>query len=191
MPKKGEFKIPDLVGKVFSNWIVLNYVKTIKTTTKRNTTTYNRIWLCRCKCGVEKEVRQAGLASGKSKSCGSCGFYVYKKLPNFIAIKRKLFSQYKRHAIRRNYSFNITLNRFSEIIEQNCYYCGIEPYQKMQSYKTDEGFKYNGIDRVNNNEGYEENNIVTCCGTCNRMKSSLSFEDFIKIIKRIYNNIRL
>lgn len=191
MAKKGEFKIPELVGKEFNNWTVLEYVKTIKTTTKRNIIAYNKIWLCRCKCGVEKEVRQSSLISGKSKSCGKCGFYKYKKLPNFIAIKRKLFSQYKRHAIRRNYSFDITLDRFSEIIEQNCFYCGIEPYQKMKSYKTDEGFRYNGIDRVDNNIGYEDKNIVACCGICNSMKSSLSFEDFTTVIKRIYNNLIL
>src|SRR3990167_1123196 len=31
---------------------------------------WNRYWLCRCKCGVEKVIAQSSLLRGKSKSCG-------------------------------------------------------------------------------------------------------------------------
>ena len=38
----------------------------------------------------------------------------------------------------------------------------------------------NGIDRVNNDLGYIESNIKPCCYTCNIMKSSMSYDNFIK-----------
>lgn len=36
----------------------------------------------------------------------------------------------------------------------------------------------NGIDRVNNDLGYINNNVVSCCKTCNLAKSSLTLIEF-------------
>jgi hypothetical protein len=47
----------DLTGKVFTNWTVLRYVGRSR-------------YLCRCKCGTEKEVCNRELQNGDSKSCG-------------------------------------------------------------------------------------------------------------------------
>ena len=47
-------------------------------------------------------------------------------------------------------------------------------------------FPTNGIDRMNNNIGYEISNVVPCCSVCNKMKSSLSKEEFLTQICKIY-----
>lgn len=48
----------DLTGKVFDNWTVIG---------KASRPDY---WLCRCSCGIEKEVSGNSLKRGGSKSCG-------------------------------------------------------------------------------------------------------------------------
>lgn len=53
----------NLIGEKFGRWTVID------TAPSRNNgqTTY---WLCKCECGTIREVRQQGLRSGKSQSCG-------------------------------------------------------------------------------------------------------------------------
>ncbi len=48
-----------------------------------------------------------------------------------------------------------------------------------------EPYIYNGIDRVKNEVGYEVENCVACCKTCNIMKQGLSKEDFLNHIKGV------
>lgn len=52
----------DLAGQKFGRWLVLR-----KSERKERGAT---LWLCRCECGVEKEVRHSSLTSGNSRSCG-------------------------------------------------------------------------------------------------------------------------
>ena len=53
--------LPVPVGERFTRWIVLAGAPSQKG---------KSIWLCRCACGVEKEVESNALRSGHSKSCG-------------------------------------------------------------------------------------------------------------------------
>lgn len=57
----------DMVGRKSDRWLVLQQASNRQTCSGRFALTY---WLCRCDCGVEKEVRAASLLRGKSKSCG-------------------------------------------------------------------------------------------------------------------------
>ena len=56
-------KAVDLTGKKFRHITVLG-------PTSKRTPSMKRIWLCRCDCGVVKEVIGAALSSGKLTSCG-------------------------------------------------------------------------------------------------------------------------
>lgn len=47
-------------------------------------------------------------------------------------------------------------------------------------------YRYNGIDRVDNNKGYEIENVVTCCTDCNKKKLKKTQEEFRKDIIAIY-----
>ena len=51
-----------------------------------------------------------------------------------------------------------------------CYLCG-----KESNYKHS-----NGIDRINNDIGYTEDNIACCCAECNYMKNNYQYDDFIE-----------
>lgn len=60
-------KYRDRTGKRFGKWTAIRYM--------RNATGAGKcaIWLCRCECGTEREVRVTDLTSGASESCG-CSF---------------------------------------------------------------------------------------------------------------------
>jgi hypothetical protein len=51
----------NLVGQTFGKWMVLSFSK------EESSFFY---WKCRCSCGIEKDVLENNLISGKSKSCG-------------------------------------------------------------------------------------------------------------------------
>lgn len=69
---------------------------------------------------------------------------------------------------------DITIERFREIISQQCFYCG-------------ENKKPRGIDRVDNAKGYTKENSVPCCKLCNFMKKAMTKKDFILHIEKIHN----
>jgi hypothetical protein len=52
----------NLMGQVFGRLIVIGYSGRTKSGVN--------LWLCRCKCGTEKAIRQYDLKSGRVKSCG-------------------------------------------------------------------------------------------------------------------------
>jgi hypothetical protein len=60
MPKRGELRV-DLTGRVFGRWTVLGFSSRIRRQAH---------WLCRCACGVEREVSGQNLHCGGSVSCG-------------------------------------------------------------------------------------------------------------------------
>ena len=65
------------------------------------------------------------------------------------------------------------------IITSNvCYLCGKENTEEH----------HNGIDRFNNNIGYELSNCRSCCTDCNMMKQINEFDTFMKQLKKIYQN---
>ena len=56
-----------MAGLVFGRLTVLNYVKTVRVGGKNS---FDAVWLCRCECGTEKEIRGRSLRDGNTTSCG-------------------------------------------------------------------------------------------------------------------------
>ena len=109
---------------------------------------------------------------------------------NLVSI---LYKRYKSDAKKRNLLFNITLKKFKTYILNNCFYCGIPPFLKIKATKKKDVMNnlfmnYNGIDRVNNLEGYTIKNCVTACVFCNRGKRAMSYENFENWINKIYDH---
>ena len=50
------------IGNRYGRWTVLSYAGKDKY--------YQKRWLCRCECGIEKVIYQNQLHNGESKSCG-------------------------------------------------------------------------------------------------------------------------
>ncbi len=82
------------------------------------------------------------------------------------------YHSYKKQALSRGYSFDLTFDEFIKFWQKQCYYCG----------KAISGI---GIDRVNNKQGYNKKNTVACCATCNHMKKDKTVKSFLNHCKRI------
>lgn len=161
----------------------------------------NYIWECICDCGGKKDVGVSYLTSKHTTSCG-CSLFKMRKLFGFeygghnrkdfgLSNFLDLYRRYKRGANKRNIIFNLNLEQFKSIIVNNCFYCNASPNHtyKPNFYSKINGlFVHNGIDRLDNTKGYEISNCVACCTGCNFCKGKFSKEEFLNIVKKIYEH---
>jgi len=147
-----------------------------------------RAWTCLCACGNTTKVETGNLFDGTTTSCGCFALERSRKfrLPGETGAL-DLFKSYKRDAKRRGIKFNLEFDEFKRVTSQNCIYCGALPsYISSPSKSSYSSYYYNGLDRIDNNQGYEKYNVEPCCKICNTMKWNLSKELFLKTIKSIY-----
>ena len=108
----------------------------------------------------------------KDNKCKECTY----ARENSVKFK---FRRIKQGADKRGYDFTLELQDTSGMLLDSCYYCGKE----AQGEKV----KLHGLDRVENDRGYHQDNVVTCCIECNRAKHKQTQEEFIKQAHRIAN----
>lgn len=171
---------PDLIGKVFGRLAVVS---------RGETQEKRAYWNCICQCGNEFVAMAKSLRRGDTKSCG-CALREWQAQASSIAFNKpdgeasahQIFLNYQRWAKLRNHVFELTKEQFLALTKGNCFYCGAPPSQihlHTNRRKTDTGYLYNGVDRMDNTKGYTVENSVSCCGTHNFMKKKLSAQDFI------------
>lgn len=183
--KKG-CKTIDLTGRIFGRLKVIELVE--KPLNIKGRSSY---WKCQCECGSHVVVKSNSLIGNNTKSCGCFQKEIIRNaviLPQGIASLNKLYSTYENNAKKRNLVFNISIKDFKNTSSQKCFYCNVEPYQIMKNKNLNGDYVYNGIDRVDNSKGYTLDNIVPCCGLCNRAKSSMKKEEFLSWIERVYKH---
>lgn len=143
-------------------------------------------WLCRCECGGQVIAGGSNLRKKQTRSCGCLNLRI---TADGIA---RILKKYQVGAERRKLSFDLSLERFTELIKKDCDYCGAVPNQTIRVghrlSKFHPSFKYNGIDRVDTSKGYIEGNVVPCCGACNRAKARLSCGEFLRLVEAIYKH---
>ena len=193
----------DLTGRKFGRL-------TVKGKSKRRSANGDIYYICDCDCGNKNiEVVRSSLVAQDSHRQVSCGCWV-KEGHHIVnrysdrdtAIIKTLYTKLK---IRnRKLGFGeaiITIEDFSDLIEQPCAYCGLEksdsskePYsyvakQKgIDSFHIDMDYEYhhNGIDRIDSGKGYTLDNVIPCCKYCNVAKLNHSQEDFLAWVERVY-----
>ena len=153
------------------------------------------LWLCKCDCGNFCIVNGIDLRRGHTRSCGclmketsrkvleKCG--LIKKLPRDVIEYRRILSDIKRTAKRRNLEYSLSDEEVLNLVKQPCYYCEAEP-RAHNNYD----LLFNGIDRVDNNKGYIKGNVVSCCTQCNTTKNTLSVTEFEEYINRVYEHLK-
>lgn len=157
----------DLTNKVFGQ------LTAIKDVGKRGG---HRLWLCQCDCGKERTVKSSQLSTGLVKSCG-CE-HAQRGTTNAV------IARYKRQAAERNLAWELSYEQAHELTRRPCWYCHATPANAL----THSQVKYNGIDRIDNKQGYIKGNVVPCCITCNRAKSDLTLSEFHAWIIDVYEN---
>jgi hypothetical protein len=150
-------------------------------------------------CGNKKWMRNHLIKRDRTKSCGCLKDkpYLWKQrgpkimpwqLEKGEAAFNNLLMQYKRSAKKRNLKFNLTIKQFRNLTKSNCYYCDREPHRIIKGQgKTSGDYIFTGIDRIDNSKGYAVKNVVPCCFDCNNAKKTLSQNDFLELIRKIYN----
>ena len=193
----------NLLGKIFESLTVIEQGpdKIYKKNNHRQTR-----WLCRCICGKEILVNSS-LLIRKKYAKFSCGCKNYtkehgnKKLRDpKIASLRALIKRYRASARNRSKkTWGLTENKAILLFNGNCFYCGSAPANTYNVYMTKEGkantkniayaktaqILFNGIDRKDSSFGYIDDNVVSCCTTCNFAKNRLSIYDFYQWIEKI------
>lgn len=87
------------------------------------------------------------------------------------------YRSYANSAEEKGRRFELSQEMFQEIVVQPCKYCRRIP---------DNGRV--GVDRVDSKKHYTKDNVVPCCGTCNRMKRDHPVEMFLEKAVKIFNN---
>lgn len=82
----------------------------------------------------------------------------------------------------RNITWDITDDIALELMRAPCSYCGREPFHQYNRCTE----LLNGLDRVDSNLGYTQENVVPACKECNQAKFDMSNEQFMDTIRRIY-----
>jgi hypothetical protein len=169
----------ELTGKRFNRWLVLGKGSLKILSNSKQQKTY---WRCICDCGTIREVYGSSLVQEKSISCGCAK----NKHPYGHSARRKVYSEYKSKSKREKLNFDFAEEEFNCLLDKDCYYCGKRP-SNTSGNKTHLGsYTYNGLDRVDPTLGYSHENVVTCCKNCNLGKRRLSKEEFLDMVKKIY-----
>ena len=118
------------------------------------------------------------------------------KTPKGLTGLKVIYRHYKNNARKRNLIFEFSVLEFSTITQHNCTYCGLVPSSVIaghpKHYKSEEtyinsAYIYNGLDRLDNAEGYTLTNCVPCCSICNHAKATMSLSEFLNWIERLTN----
>lgn len=178
----------DLTGIKFGKLTVIKRAETIK---KIGST-----YICLCECGNRKTIARSSLTRsyGSSKSCG-CVIstqHTDESKPRLSSAK----------VVFRDYNDgDISFEYFLTISQQNCHYCGASPSNSRNRFVNDKKkyasdfaikhgtFIYNGLDRKNNSQPHNKENLVPCCWICNNAKGTRSLREFKAWIRKVYAHI--
>jgi len=159
------------------------------------------LYLCECECGNTKTITSCCL--GYTKSCGCAHIEGLKighekqrgmqrpsiRKASGESVFHSYFLSYKRGAKNRNLAFEIDKDFFREVTSKHCHYFDAPP--KEFTIKGSYGsYTMNGIDRVDSNAGYIEENCVPCCKICNYMKLNWSVQEWMDHMRKVLDFYR-
>lgn len=139
-------------------------------------------------CGKQMVMGRKAWIKGK-KRCKACNSRTNSIIEKGLATKRELYSRYKSRSKKRKIIFSLSFDTFVSLTSQNCYYCGAKPSNTTINEAGNGDYVNNGIDKVDNDKGYVENNVVPCCKICNYAKNTMDLEEFYKWIINIHSNL--
>jgi hypothetical protein len=184
--------IRDFTGQRFGSYVVLRRGPDRYPRIKNGYHHFTTTWVCRCDCGREK-IRTSQDVK-RSDRCLICHNKA-KMLDATEACTRVLLNGYRQSAKIRDFAWLLSDQEFARMILLPCHYCGkrpdedpitaVQPVQEMRQKGENRKLMYNGIDRVDNEIGYETSNVVTCCKFCNKAKHRMNVAEFLLWLNRI------
>lgn len=162
----------------------------------------NKTHIVKCQCGKEKRFwKYSAITKQKTCGCGTDSAGLTKEKRRML---KSRLNSYRRGAYKRGLDWSISYEDFAKITLENCAYCNKAPqrlnyFENAPSLQKDSpnsdwekySIYFNGLDRIDSDEGYSLDNVVPCCKYCNRAKSDMSFDDFKLHIEEIYKWLHL
>lgn len=186
-------KTADMIGRRFGHLVVESQAPSRRTLDGQKHPYRAVRWYCRCDCGRVVDVAGVQLRYTKgARQCRPCARILAGKklrLPDGVASRNNAWAGMRNRAKRYGRVWELDDAVFDTLIKLPCYYCGAPPGNKATSYVSGSMVVYQGIDRIDSNQGYTKENSVPCCGICNRWKSDIPVEEFKAHVKRIYENL--
>lgn len=145
-------KFIDLTMQTFGRWTVIR--RALSTTSLRTT---EPLWLCRCACGVERNVVAGALKSGASRSCGC--LRVETTISNHTTHGKTGTAEHRIWKGMHARCGTPTNSRFSYYGGRGIRVC--DRWASFELFLADMGTRptaKHSIDRVNNNGNYEPDN---------------------------------
>jgi hypothetical protein len=91
------------------------------------------------------------------------------------------FRYMRAYALKRGHSWSLTSDQYTDLVIRPCHYCGMENSSKAGI----------GLDRLDNDKGYELDNVVGCCGECNVARSDNFTAEEMRIIGSAIRQVKL
>lgn len=175
----------DLTGRTFGLLEVLRRAET------RQSSGISR-WIVRCSCHAQTvyEITRSHLLS---KNPGCCACRADRAAATRLAgtndadgAIKILRAHYRQSALKNSREFSLeSLGVFSHLVLGKCHYCNTLPQRERFRRKRRSAVPLNGIDRVDNEQGYSLKNSVPCCTVCNRAKRKMELSSFATYHQRI------
>lgn len=177
----------DLTGQTFNMLYVDERVD--------NTWDGDSRFLCKCSCGGRAIVQGASLKSNSTRSCGCLLRNTKNKVRGIVldtelddSVVKSMYSTFIARAKARGLEWVLSKETFKELVVSNCDYCNRKPSNFYRRSNKADGVFYTGIDRIDSDFGYLEDNVVPCCKICNKAKLDYSREEFLDWIKTVYRH---
>jgi len=181
MSDYGEYVQPDT--RRGSNRIDLAHQRFNSLTAIRRVKSRGRatMWLCLCDCGREKPIATSDLRSGHIRSCG-CLRHGARSLDDALV---RVIGMRRHMARRRGIEWTVANSEAIALLKKPCFYCGVAPFHSTNSNVGVRGYRYSGLDRANNSQGYVSGNVRSCCRHCNKAKDVMSDAQFATWCQRM------
>ena len=173
----------DLTGKQIGKWTVLKRVISDRSQT---------MWLCRCKCGVEKDIFSTHLVQENSKGCVQCSGKerLGPKSPSWTGcgkISGHFFDSITRSAggkgKRRPLKFDVTIEYLWELFQKQNGKCALTGIDLDMNSPHDPHTA--SLDRIDGTKGYTEDNVQWVHKHINRMKSIFDEQYYIEMCRKV------
>lgn len=163
--EKALINFQNLVGSQFGEWTVISRVES------KNRAT---IYLCKCSCGREVQIKADALMSGRTTKCRKCGDY--KEL------KGTIWNALKRNAEQRGLIININQKYILDLYNKQNGECSLSG--KKIDLVT-HGKNKASLDRIDSSKGYIEGNVQWVHKDVNMMKLNWPEIYFIELCQNI------
>lgn len=123
----------------------------------------------------------------KKELCSSCYNKQWRennslKVKEYNLTDETRFIRSKSSAKFRNIDWKISLSEFKVLCNKECYYCTNLICNKV--------LFSSGLDRINNDIGYQIDNVVSCCESCNLIKNETLSSEEMKLVAKYIISLR-